>query len=168
MTTNSDDTFCKENVANNVAQGKVQDNVKKSHNMTENDVKSEKTTQDVQKNCLSLTEQWKNGELKKDKKYYTKDKLGRTYIKTYNKKGFKGLVEEVLCEVPSYLQWNAMLESNDSLVQTINALKNRLVEVTEENAKLKELLKECQGVLLTYSNMHGNYELYDKIDEVLK
>ena len=50
------------NVANNVAQGKVQDYVKKSHNITENEPKSEKNTQDVQKNCLSLTEQWKNGE----------------------------------------------------------------------------------------------------------
>ena len=51
------------NVANNVAQGKVQDYVKKSHNVEENEPKSEKTVQDVQKNCLSLTEQWKRGEL---------------------------------------------------------------------------------------------------------
>ena len=36
-----------------------------------------------------------------------------------------------------------------------------------ENQKLKELLKECQDVLLAYSNINGDYELYDKIDEVI-
>lgn len=96
-----------------------------------------------------LTEQWKNGGLKKDKKYYTKDKLGRTYIKTYNKKGFKGLVEEVLCEVPSYEKWNAVLESNESLFETIQVLKKRLIEVAEENAKLKETIKRTKA--------NGNY-----------
>lgn len=114
-----------------------------------------------------LTEQWKNGGLKKDKKYYTKDKLGRTYTKTYNKKGFKGLVEEVLCEVPNYEEWQQM----KAFCEEFNALK-----VSEENAKLKELLKECIEVLNDAQRNYGYDDsiidicspIITKIDEVLK
>ena len=117
-----------------------------------------------------LTEAWKNGGLKKDKKYYTKDKLGRTYIKTYNKKGFKGLVEEVLCEVPSYEKYKCL--------ETGIILADSLIKSTqEENAKLKELLGQASYHLIGYRNNdtlpeRAFYEeeiseFLEKIDEVL-
>ena len=79
----------------------------------------------------NLTEQWKRGKLEKDKKYYTKDKLGRIYVKTYNKRGFKGLVEEVLCEVPSYEEWQAKDSEIDFLQQKISVLESKNLECTE-------------------------------------
>lgn len=42
------------------------------------------------------------------------------------------------------------------------------LEVAKENQQLKELLKDCREALLDYGNNSGNYELYDRIDEVLK
>lgn len=131
-----------------------------------------------------LTEAWKNGELEVGE-YYLRYKDGTIdreyydYVRLYEMVTLKGFstedceISEVLAPVPSYIQWNAMLESNDSLVQTINALKNRLVEVAEENAKLKELLKECRKAL---NKAKGDTVWYpveidhvvSKIDEVLK
>lgn len=69
-------------------------------------------------------------------------------------------------------KWNAVLESNENLFKTIQVLKKRLIEVTEENAKLKELLKECRDVsefTKTIVNKHKWLnEVITKIDEVLK
>ena len=76
--------------------------------------------------------------------------------------------------VPSYEELKSLNEDIDITTELWKHERRQLNEkiqlicnLVEENAKLKELLKECQGVLLTYSNMHGNYELYDRIDEVL-
>ena len=81
----------------------------------------------------NLTQKWKSGGLEKNKKYYTTDKLGRSYIKTYNKKGFKGLVHEVLAPVPSYEEWQKLNGGYDWLT-----LRNKAL--IEENQKLFSLL----------------------------
>lgn len=151
-----------------------------------------------------LTEQWKNGELEEYKKYYCKTKWFEDIFQArYYNKGTEGewwALEnerymynniyhtkdiEVLAPVPSYEKWNAVLESNESLFETIQVLKKRLVEVAEENAKLKELLKdlidEAEGALQAiqkdcesddwsvfhYPEVQYFYNLKDKI-EVLK
>ena len=134
----------------------------------------------------NLTEKWKSGRLEKNKKYYTTDKLGRSYIKTYNKKGFKGLVHEVLAPVPSYEEWQSVCDDCNSMQETIFSqdsiycenenLLEEIEKIDEENTKLKDLLKECREVLkisiygslneLTSSRYGASY-LLPKIDEVL-
>ena len=133
---------------------KFVDYMKKSHITTQNEPKSEKATQDVQKNCLSLTEQWKKGELKEGE-YYVKLESGKIdiYFMVYDDDDCDEIVE-IIAEVPSYeeysrLEWYAgcgpdrIVELNKENRQLrkwceeFNALK-----VVEENAKLKELLKE--------------------------
>ena len=113
----------------------------------------------------NLTEQWKRGELKRYKKYYVKTPIG-IYPKTYNKRGFKGVVEEVLCEVPSYEQWQQM----KAFCEEFNALN-----VAEENQRLKSLLKEWMHYYPIILYEHEDtlktkdiVELYDKTREELK
>lgn len=130
-----------------------------------------------------LTEAWENGELKWHKSYYCQNTKGDFCIATlmgadvlYSQELGASLnfgYWEVLAKVPSYEKWNAVLESNENLFKTIQVLKKRLVEVTEENAKLKELLKECRDELNEYDsytefNEVGRNKLLTKIDEVLK
>lgn len=117
-------------------------------------------------NKISLTEQWRKGELQ-DGWYWVKKKTCEEYIdKVYfwydtfidgdvpldNDK-----VVEVLAKVPSYEKWQAKLE---------------------ENAELKELLKECVKMNTRLENALWQWneesELYDenealenKINEVL-
>ena len=43
----------------------------------------------------------------------------------------------------------------------------RVSDLEAENQQLKELLRECEEVLLSYSNMDGDYELYDKITNAI-
>lgn len=146
------------NVANNVAQGKVQDNVKKSHITTEKEPKSEKNTQDVQKNCLSLTEQWNRGELE-DSEYYIKSNKGHIYIDVCADGSFMFTnyrsIEEVLAPVPSYEEWQQM----KAFCEEFNALN-----VAEENQQLKECLKNCRELFDTWDYPN----IVKEIDEVLK
>lgn len=111
-----------------------------------------------------LTEKWKSGGLEKNKKYYTTDKLGRSYIKTYNKKGFKGLVHEVLAPVPSYETYLTMKDC-----------AKMVFEAAERETKLKELLKKCRDLMNRAGYVFAKIEdvekarnLLTKIDEVLK
>ena len=159
------------NLTENVANKKVQNYVKKSHITTENEPKSEKNTQDVQKNCSSLTKLWKSGGLKKNKKYYTTDKLGRSYIKTYNKKGFKGLVHEVIEEVPSYEEWKSLNELVDCMSDTGKAFAHMLSPFTDDyfngltTKDIAELAKK--SIRLTTQHCEDNAEI-DKLKELLK
>ena len=107
-----------------------------------------------------LTQDWKNGELPEGG-YYVKLESGKIdlYFIVYDDDNCDEIVE-VLAPVPSYEKYKS-LETGIILADIL--IKN----TKEENDKLKELLKECRVGLLTYSNMCGNYEIYDKIDEVL-
>lgn len=129
----------------------------------------------------NLTEQWKKGELEEGN-YYIKDKYGNFIIAQYlpdydydHQDGycFEGYrwcalgfdyddleqdsVAEVLAPVPSYEEWKSAYEC-------------QLME-SEEVLTLKELLKECRGLM----NMSKDWaytsvteKLLTKIDEVLK
>lgn len=163
-----------ENVAKNVANEKVQDYVKKSHNVKENEPKSEKTAQDVQKNCSSLTEQWKNGELEQGY-YYTKynPKVGEPFVEIELRSYLLDLAKvrdadtvEVLAPVPSYEEWQKLNGGDDWLT-----LRNKALN--EENDKLKELLGKCYRFLILTETKVEAIEnvkrgLVKEIDEVLK
>ena len=137
----------------------------------------------------NLTELWKKGELPEGF-YFVDDGAEVTidyYLCDYWERHFDSYVQQVLAEVPDYIEWKNYVngyceEHNYNLkLQEENAklkAENRdlamgsfpmMVEAAEKIDKLKELLKRCRDFI--------NYEvpdhciddvLIDKIDEALK
>lgn len=118
-----------------------------------------------------LTEQMKKGELPEGDYYISNgDEIYPDYydsaegfLKTYNYG-----VRRILAEVPDYVEWQNMV---NCACEEHEANKHLI----EENAQLKELLKECQGSIATLlakriTEVNGikQKELLTKIDEVLK
>lgn len=110
--------FCGD-VANNVAQTKVQD----------------------------LTEQWEKGELEVDQYYYVKYADGSVEIQLYVG-GFlmrtDNKVVEVLVPVPSYEEWKTVFNCANKYEVEYIECANDYENVKKENQQLKELLKECR------------------------
>ena len=91
---------------------------------------------------MTLTEQWKKGELEQGYYYTTVEDyngVSRNIANYYNKDicFHHILVKEVLAPVPSYEEWQQL----HKFLEEFNAL-----EVAEENKKLKELLKEIRSL----------------------
>ena len=134
-----------------------------------------------------LTDKWKKGELETNKYYYVRDisyilpaKLGRYDNQLYfsgNEVGY-GYEEnrelEVLAPVPSYEEWQASENYIDYLKQCISVYESKDKQATEtslaygklleENAQLKELLKECSPYI---SEWDTPMNILARIDEVL-
>lgn len=148
---------------------KFVDYMKKSHITTQNEPKSEKATQDVQKNCLSLTE------LKDYAFYYTNDGIEQAHYCEVN--GVKELVmpelDEVLAPVPSYEEWE-QLQNWADFTNDYHELREKLEIADYKNAELKELLKEANKFLKDYGfSFDGKdcaeaFKVHAKINEVLK
>ena len=123
---------------------------------------------------MTLTEQWKKGELINGKKYYITFFDSEPFEATF--RAFEAIIPywkfeangkqycdengydcvKVLAPVPSYQEWQKVLNidfNNEVLIL--------------ENTKLKELLKECREASLEYGNHSENYELYDRIDNAI-
>lgn len=114
----------------------------------------------------NLTEQWKKGELDEGF-YYLKDNK-YTFIDYFSGISFKETcdfeIKQVLAPVPSYEQWQQM----KAFCEGFNTL-----EVSEENQNLKELLRECNLLLIKQQandevEHKESAELTDQIDEVLQ
>ena len=127
---------------------------------------------------MTLTEQWKKGELKKNK-YWVKYKNGK--IDTWElSEGItiesKPEIIEVLAPVPSYQEWQETLRALDAARKaikmedkTINRLVNsgkqcnyKNAQLAEENAKLKELLKEYKKRLSEIKNAYVDLTTQDE------
>lgn len=121
-----------------------------------------------------LTEQWRKGKLPIGY-YYVRTMFG-TKIRRCIVKGERRTViedfdtEQVLAEVPDYIEWQNM-------VKCACEEHRANTELLEENAQLKELLKEIRGKIKTvydidYMEFITSAEFDDafvaKIDEVLK
>lgn len=103
--------------------------------------------------------------LKPNKYYYIKHKYPEQTIDRKLEKGWAGScsydVAEVLCDVPTYEEY---------------CIERKLImDLSEENEKLKELLKECIPYFnalvekrLKLEYIPQVYELLSKINEVLK
>lgn len=102
---------------------------------------------------MTLTEQWKKGELEAGW-YYVKNEFGNIFISEYSedydyigdkvvKDFFTEVSEitEVIAPVPSYKEWNQL----HKFLEEFNAL-----DVAKENQQLKELLKECGDDIYNY------------------
>lgn len=94
---------------------------------------------------MTLTEQWKKGELDEGF-YYVKD--GENTIAEYidgyfynngqPMTSFSGGVDEVLAPVPSYDEWVYLHKARNDAHEIVESL-------TQENQQLKGLLKECRN-----------------------
>ena len=119
-----------------------------------------------------LTEQWKKGELPVGE-YYLLYKDGTTDREYYDwanvygrvtEKGFstdQNDIKEVLAEVPDYVEWRNMV----NCACEEHEANKRLIE---ENAQLKEQLKECKpyvnGRLIeTREHLNKPYTATDKV-----
>lgn len=118
---------------------------------------------------VSLTEQWKKGELE-DGEYYIKSNKEDIYIDICANGSFMFTnyrsIEEVLAPVPSFEQWQSLNELLDSMRDTNKALAHRL-------NICKELLIECNLLLIKQQandevEHKESAELVLRIEEVLK
>ena len=121
---------------------------------------------------MTLTEQWKKGELPYGY-YYIKTISGGEVIDRYYRdctdydlceygdvweNRFEDEIIEVLAPVPNYVKWKALNEGVNTMtelwkqersqlnekIQLIGKLTVQVVDLKEENKQLKELLLECR------------------------
>ena len=118
---------------------------------------------------IDLTEQWKKGKLPEGW-YYVKDNRAEgiyAYTAEYLNIMYRPRNgERIIEQVPSYEEWKD-LKSKLQLKETVYDFDTARLE--EENAQLKELLKECKEIFdecFSSSAKHG--ELYKQIDEALR
>lgn len=125
---------------------------------------------------MTLTEQWKLGELEEHKKYYCKTKWFEDIFQAscYNKDtddewwvlknekyNYNNIYHtediEVLAPVPSYEEYNRLKE--------VERKKGKLVNVNykikQENQQLKELLLDCRFILREMSDVNNWLESDD-------
>ena len=139
-----------------------------------------------------LTEKWRKGELPSGW-YYVRLIRGEYRIDLYiNGKNEwidcpDNIIDTIVCEVPSYEEWQAKIEENAQLKEQINkccldainrgtantvkavkefGMPERIKELVEQNAQLKELLKECVKMNTRLENALWQWneesELYDE------
>lgn len=122
----------------------------------------------------NLTEQWKKGELPRNKIYYVNDNGEICSCRLDWNNDFIHNVRiihpKILSEVPSYEEWQQIQEqiNKNGWWYSEKAYK----KLKEENTQLKELLKECRDVAefaKTIVNKHKWFdEIIAKIDQVLQ
>ena len=118
--------------------------------------------------------------------YYVLDKKGNEGQLHGSKLYDWSQVSEILGEVPSYDEWKASEKYNKHLEDVIKIYERKDKQATEtsiaynelleENAQLKELLKECRSAYLNAEKNYGYDDsileicspMIDKIDEALK
>lgn len=112
---------------------------------------------------MTLTEQWKKGELEGGFYYvYLKhlemfDIAGSSTLSGILERGNENSIE-VLAPVPSYEEWKQL----HKFLEEFNALEISVKECQQ----LKELLKECQYMILAYSINHDTFAKEKVIDTV--
>lgn len=128
-----------------------------------------------------LTEQWNKGKLPEGD-YYIKRRNGDLPYDNIDSKGvWRNSIDEdiveVLAPVPTFEEWQASEKYNKHLEEKIKIYERKDKQATEtsiaynelleENAQLKELLKECKDELEGEFGI-GAAKLVEEIDEVLK
>lgn len=103
---------------------------------------------------MTLTEQWKKGELPSGW-YYTELWKGCNVIDKFIGNQFLRYddsdIVEVIASVPSYEEWQATNEENKNLYKMLDVLNRQLdslLKEDNENQQLKELLKECMTMFV--------------------
>lgn len=136
--------------------------------------KSQNTKNEQQNDlCITseqLTEQWKKGELEQKYYYVQYKSLGKSWTEIE----LKGFLDDLInCrDVDGRVSILAPVPSYDEYWYMISCLNDQ-TEILNENAKLKELLKECESSIQYYQETYGamdldTYTLLTKLNEVLK
>ena len=96
---------------------------------------------------MTLTEQYRKGELPRSKLYYVKNNNEIFYCHLDSDNDFihygRIIHPEVLDEVPSFNEWQQIYTEWKILTNK----SSKEVEVEEENTKIKELLRECAELM---------------------
>ncbi len=141
---------------------------------------------------MTLTEQWKKGELEKHKRYYVRDgeKIFTSYLDEHNcflqsreedtyqeYEEYTTYCDEVLAPVPSYEEYNRLKEverKKGKLVNVNYKIKQEnqqlrkwceefnALDVVKENQQLKDLLKECLDVFSNHVSPFYSYCQWQK------
>ena len=120
---------------------------------------------------MTLTEQWKKGELPDGwywVDYYSVDgAVMLEYIPKHNGFGYeeKNLIQAVLAPVPSYDEWQRIFHYASKYEHEYTSCAMDYENSKQENAQLKDLLKECKERLI-YCTI-STHDVQTKIDEVL-
>ena len=114
---------------------------------------------------MTLTEQWKKGELEQGW-YYVQLIRGEYRIDLYIKDKNEwidcpdAIIDAVVCAVPSYEEWRQLRK----WCEEFNAL-----DVAKENQQLKELLKECREKFVEAENNYGfDDAIVDICDQIIE
>ncbi len=125
-----------------------------------------------------LTDKWKNGELKWHKSYYCKNKKGDVCIAIFMDDGnlyskeLGGTLDfkywEVLAPVPSFKELQSLKAQLAEHKEYCCCAKNEVLVL--ENARLKELLEECQTRITDclYKIYDEGGQSYPNLEEELK
>lgn len=128
-----------------------------------------------------LTEQWKKGELPEGF-YYAKSRWSDEIEIRYIHNGVD-YWEKIFADVPLYREWDATNSYIKSLEEKIKIYERKEKQHTndsiaynqlvEENAQLKELLKECFGLIYEHGwrfeqDVEKAKNLIVKLNEVLR
>lgn len=95
---------------------------------------------------MTLTEQWKKGELPTGD-YYVKPKNGQMFVYHINHSvkhiyhNHAGEIKEVIAKTPTYKEWQELNKQRNQFIRDIKDL----AYIQEENQQLKELLLSSRG-----------------------
>jgi hypothetical protein len=128
---------------------------------------------------MTLTEQWKKGELEAGWYYVNNGQIDYKYSKHSFVDFFVTPhedIKEVLAPVPSYVEWQELkefadysLHNRDELTRQINFWMDKHTQFEKENQQLKELLRKYRSDLMScFTVGYEDSEFIKKIDEVLK
>lgn len=134
---------------------------------------------------MTLTEQWKKGELETGC-YYVKNEFGHIFISDYSenydyiedkvvKDFFIEVTEitEIIAPVPSYEEWQELNEDVNTTTELWRNTESQLNEkvqligkLAEQKQQLKGLLKECREIFGRTSYTH-KFDMVAKIDNAI-
>ena len=94
---------------------------------------------------MTLTEQWKKGELKQGE-YWCKI-TESPYIERVYLPCCDDIIVEVLAPVPSYEEWQRIFHYAGKYEHEYTSCVMEYENLKQENQHLKELLKECKNIV---------------------
>ena len=128
---------------------------------------------------MTLTEQWKKGELPFGAYYVNRLEEHRIWLYNNRSKTPESQHEiyEILAPVPSYEEWQVLkefadysLHNRDELTRQINFCMDKYTQLEKENQQLKELLKECRTMIGKLGAKIGTLDVVEimlKIDNAI-
>lgn len=108
---------------------------------------------------MTLTEQWKKGELERGRYYikYRGNYMSDNWHGDCWEDSWSEYVEEVLAPVPSYDDWVYLHKARNDAHEIVESL-------TQENQQLKELLLVCREMLEEYQYYEGDFRIGDNAE----